>query len=553
MAWATYYLCRPDVGYDEQLNRAREAVGSDYVEHIVGETALDEELSVSGHFFHEWSNVPEPSWLTLAQLLTGQDYYSGQVGRSHRGMYLLRVVSGDQNHHFVISFGAAHAPAKKLFLERRFGKIVVSNAKLPDEVRGIDTHLYRGRGITMLQRSAQRGPFSDYYVAPRLSTVRTISAKIDSPTPVVARGGVGLYYVYPDAPDELGATFRQLLAWWNNGVEGDPELASLERFEVERDARIRSALEQALSGAILSADPNLSISLDDTALWDATSYHYLEKPGLSARNGAHLKDMGAFDVPSLCMAAQACQAAGFHSGLVRFVAKIGGTAEPYVNSLRDMLSFETVLNGQTYVFEEGEWFHVSVSWVQNISAKFHNFLASSAANLAGIDLPSYAIPKAGLNGLKGEDAYVPGLPDNWQGRSIGKFHKRFPPPAMNLKLEFCDVLIGQNALVFIKRGSAFDSVAEVCRQAAQTAKALVEHDGFATWVQADCLGPNGWAIDLDNRRTITFIVALIDKNASELAGRLTTRCKDCILEFHDTVATGFHFRTAFLAIDDQAT
>lgn len=431
-----------------------------------------------------------PHWLLFASEASGQDLTETAFGQSFSAIILVEL----EKQCYVLTFGMGHILAKKLPIERRFGKIVVSNGKLPNEVRSISGRTHGTYGKARKETRGQGGPIRILEL-PRLANMASgIGAKMEiNGVEVIAEGSSQIRAMAPTNILNLYEILTSLDHWWNDGIEEDQELASLDKVEQIYDQTEIDKLNSFRREYIRRKDmTGFSLCLDHEEMWEATSIRYvvnrtsidLKIPDLHSI--FHVLSHCPLDVDPLD---------------VRCYAVIPSRNTEYPSKLADNLAFEfkPPASADTYAFEDGAWFRCKNGWIQEVETDLATLLNQSEIQLQGFTPHPYLKHET-------EDKYIE---NHMLDKNLSLRSKQYHRVPTGHNLEFCDILVDGNLLLFIKRGSGRDACMDVCQQALDSLHTLSDPNGtFLEWVNNDLTG-KGWKIDLSKRTNITFCILIL--------------------------------------------
>ncbi len=243
---ATYYLLRsfeakgssiPVRSMAEIADSISELDDSgDFGKFPIARRTLSDGREIEGVLFHSSHSAGEPSWLAHAEQLTGATLRTGRVGARHRACLVLSVRRGEVEHVFLVIYGNCGSLVDTLPLEPSFGMKIVANAKKAAGFRKIQQNSYRGRRpMSVTERSATKAGLNEFDIPRRLSSVKRVSAELETERPIIAEGGRGFKFFAPTDVTDLFGILDQVLAWWGSGQYLDARDAILDRFEPERD------------------------------------------------------------------------------------------------------------------------------------------------------------------------------------------------------------------------------------------------------------------------------------------------------------------------------
>jgi len=385
-----YFLGQEGVQFEDHLASIRE-LAQEYEESTFDPGRAGE---TRGALFHYWHHASEPAWLDMAGKLTNQKLRKDLVGAAHRALILAEI----DGHSLFLTFGHAHAIARRCKVERRFGRYVVGNAKGENELRGYSSQVYSGRGKHRTERRAHAGPNRELEIPRRLSNLQSIAAKIDDDDPIIVDGGVGVQYHAPVDHQSLVARGSRLLKWWNGGKLTDPWLAGFDRTEQERDKDVLELLDDELDKLVLAeGNVELSLSLDNDLLWQAEELYCQVDRKTDYR-------LNALDVESFRSALKYVAGKGLDIRRAKLLAKLPDSTTPYVDNTRDVISCELhdIVKGVVHLFEDGTWYRLATSWHADLKRITKEFRSESLEALGGLVLPAYTVDAKG----EGEDGYI---------------------------------------------------------------------------------------------------------------------------------------------------
>jgi len=530
--WCSYFRLRDGQAFaqvDQDLHL--EATASGYVAFPAATIQVSAQAQAQVRAYYLLSYPNEPEWLGFLGGITGQGHATGTKGRGHSAAILV----GYNGHLYVLAFGTAHTIAKKLSIERRFGKTVVGNGKLPDEVRAVKAKVHGVAGKVRSERRGRGGPTRELEIPRQANMTSGIAAKVQlGSIEHVASGDQPVRTVAPVDNLDLFQKLDELEAWWNGGVELDPVLAALDRVLDVRDTATVSKLDAVRLAAIRAKDATkFTLCLDDEELWDAAQVEYIVNRQRLAMQ---------FLDESTIFNALANVPNGVHPFDVRYEAVVPTRTTPVSGRLAENLAFETLLQGQadTFLYEDGGWFQANAQWKGQVTQDVQTLMNQSPLLLGGCALP------AALNGRETEDAYIARVmatpPFTVSGHQM---HRLFPPG--QTQLELCDICVNGRLLLFVKRGSGRSACGDVTQQALDSANALVDSDtAFLTWANRE-LGTRGWNLDMANRSQLVFCIVLITGSPGRLPTTYTVRAMDA-LSFHLREIEKLGFRAAIAVV-----
>lgn len=525
-----YFLGRHEVPFEDHVEDVRElAEGYSDLELI------DLDGNITGHLFHAVQNVGEPSWLKLAESLTGANLQTNRTGAAHRGLFVI----GIHGHTFFMSFGHAHAVARKCRVERRFGRTIVANAKGENQLRGFTSQIYAGRGKSRTERRGHSGHNRELEIPRRLSNLQTIAARIDEDEPIIVDGGVGIQYHAPLDIESLRERTQRLLEWWSDGGVKDPWLASFDRFEVERHPETVAQLDDSLDEIILNGDPGLlSCSFDNDLIWQAEQLYC----GVNRKLDCEIPE---WDAEGFVMALRFAAKNGQDIRKAPLYAKLPGIPNQRIDFVRDVLCCElNVVPGRVHIFEDGAWYSVSESWRNSLRKATDEFACECDKLLSGYSLPRYEVAVKGV----GEDGYIEAASTAAGYKSVSAHHKKFPDPPLP-RLEVCDLCFDGFLLVQVKRGCGYESVNDACSQVMQAATFLSEDPDFLAWAQEQVFDQHGIAEHFSNRRNYMLAVAFVCAAHDQVCKSLTVRAMDSLIAFKEHLEAR-NFVPVILGIED---
>jgi len=525
--WCTYFRCKSNKTFDQHSLKLGSLVQG-YSRFPIAPRVI-QGRNLRGVAFHKSSRPGEPDWLTFLGQLTGVAHYQNALGIYHSAITLLEL----DNLVFVVAYGSAHSIARKMDVERRFGKIVVSNGKLTDEVRGIKANVAGPYGKLRLERRGRGGPTRVLEVPRNVSALGGVAAKVDLVQEHVADGGVGFRSIAAASEEQLIEVLDQLEVWWNGGIQLDAVLAGYDRIEEVKDSDLLEDLNGELLSSISNLDtPLFSLSLDADELWDATVHQY--------RVNRQSLAIPVLDVGLLVAALQNAQLAGIDPFTVRLLSTVPPQNEVRETHLLDNLAFElaTPVAGQNYVFESGTWYGASASWSAKLQYDMHALQSVKAPTLAALGLTGFTAGQT-------EDDYI----DNvclTLGDRASKGHRVFPPAQPSL--EVADIIVDGKWLLYIKKDTNTKACAEAANQGVQAANALIDEPSYLTWARNTFFAPKGWTIDLQTRDQLTLVIVLLTSAPNRVPIQLTVRAQDALSGFRHEVETRLVFRAAVIAV-----
>lgn len=532
MDWCSYFRLRDGGAFaqvQQELHTEATAIG--YTGFPVANVQINPTTTVQAVGYYLLTFPQEPGWLPFLGSVTGQNHSTGVAGRGHSGVILVEHAQ----HLYVLAFGTAHTIARKLNIERRFGKTVVGNGKQTDEVRAIKAKVHGVAGKTRLERRGKGGPLGELEMPRRANMASGVAAKLQLGTiDHVANGDHSIRTVAPTRIADMVAYLTQLETWWNGGAETDAALAALDRVIDVRNQSLVTQLDQLRLADIQANNAvPFSLCLDDDELWDSTQVEYLVNRQRLA--------MGVLDEASVFSVLHNLPAA-VDPFKVRFEAIVPTRQTPMSGHLAENLAYETMIAGQpdTFIYEDGGWFQARAQWRQQVTQDVQVLLNQTAALLPGIAL------LAAASSNETEGAYITrqmaSAPLN--ARCL-PMHLKFPPTMR--QIELCDICIDGNILLFLKRGSDRSACGDVTQQALDCANALVDSNpAFLNWANGE-LAPRNWNLDLTNRSQMVFCIVLITANQGRLPTSYTVRSMDA-LSMHLREIEKLGFRAALQVV-----
>jgi uncharacterized protein (TIGR04141 family) len=541
MDWCSYFRVRNSVNFaamEAQIDAEIARVSVNIQNPLVKQsTNRQSQVTVPGYagpqtllstYWHTRRPMSAPNWLNFATQISGVPLTTQNLGQSFSGILLLDLLG----RRYILTFGAAHTIAKKVDVERRFGKIVVSNGKLPDEVRAISARTHGNQGKSRRETRGRGGPTRVLEVPKNANMASGIAAKMSiNGVEIIADGATQIRAMAPTGIQNLADILGQLENWWNAGIETDAELASLDKVDEISDPVQIALLDTERRNSILNPAPNrFSLCLDHDEMWDATSLRY--------RVGGTSIPMQVPDFTSM-WGVLTYLPAGTDPLQISFYADVPSRNSEYSCKLTDNLAFEFTdpATQDVFTFEDAGWYRCKNTWVQQVATDITSLVAQSTAQLGAITLSPY-------NRGDTEDDYIT---SHFLSPALAARSKQYHLWNTGYNLEFCDICMDSNVLFFIKRGSGRNSCIDVCSQALDSANALVDRDqGFLNNINAD-LATKGWAFDTNNRPNYTFCVVLLTGNPGRTVQNFSIRARAALSD-HLREIDKLGFKSALLVL-----
>ncbi len=531
MDWCSYFRLKDAVTFQAAFpvlkKEAKEAGYTSFANQNVN--VANAVLQVAA--FYKLSRPTDPQWLTFLGTAAGKTLRTAQLSRGHSGIILVEF----NGHRYVLAYGSAHTQAKKLDIERRFGKIVVGNGKQQDEVRAIKAKVHGRAAKTRDERRGRGGPLGELEMPRRANMAAAVAAKmVLDGVEHVANGKESVRTVAPTTYADLITKLTQLEKWWNGGQETDQQLASFDRIvDISKNQALITQLDaQRLADLTAAQNQKFSLCLDDDELWDSTQFEYIV-------NRQRLV-IGLPDEASILLALQNLPQ-GVDPMKVTYEAVVPTRNTPVSGRLAENLAYETTLpnSANSFIFESGAWYEAKASWLQQVNNDVQRLVTQSQPLLNGIVLPVAA------NAKESEDAYIPRLmttaPLNVRCHQM---HRVARPGGMP-DVEPYDVCVDGTVLMFMKHGCDRAACGDVAQQVMDTVHALTNIDGaYLNWVNGNIAG-RGWNFDMTNRSALTLCIVLITGNAGKTPLQFVIRAQDALsMHLREVEAHGFRAAVA---------
>lgn len=510
MDWCSYFRLRDGVTLGK-LDTLVSEEAKGYSRHHPAVNAAPAQNDLMSIVYHKIGHPDEPHYLAFASQLAGTTLGTGATGISHSVIALI-----DYNgHRYLLTFGSGHSIANRLPIERRFGKIVVSNGKVQDEVRSVTAKVHGSRSKTRIERRGKGGPTRELEVPRTAHMASGIAAKFMLGREHIASGDRAIRTVAAISKSELTSFLDQLESLWNGGVETDPVLSGYDRVVDVHDENVIDQLNALRRAAIVKNDSSqFSLCLEDDELWEATGFDYFAR-----RTRIPIP---VFDIPYVfgALHSAATNPPALDPLDLKYEAVIPGRRSSKTGFLADLLGFECSLPGHSepYFFECGGWYQARAGWRVQVQQDVALLETQTATFLAGHGLPTHNVKET-------EDSYISrALGGTWPS-VCHQFHLQFGPAQPYL--EACDIMHDGKHLFFIKQGSGRDSCGDVVQQATDAANALVGDPAFLAWVNSQVAG-NSWVLDMDQRKDLVFAVVLLVNGRTKPLTSLSIRAQDAL-------------------------
>jgi uncharacterized protein (TIGR04141 family) len=364
MELATYYLFESNLALDDLIQAVSEiktegkvkydfACDIGFVDEDTGEVIL------MGACFARQDVRKPPSWYSLFRSLTDEELNDRYSGSSHSGIIVVEA----HGRRWGLSFGHSYRDVEELGVEMRFGRIGISNAIDDEEaLRGFVAQTFGSNAKVRIETTNRDGPLDRLAFLEQSNRLRKLRARVEfGGDELTVEGGIGFKFVRPDGADQLFAILKQLLKWWNGGVELRPEIADKDPVWEIVDAKRKDAYEAEFENALLNGpDSGFFVSFDLSELWTAQSY------GLKiGRDRVSELAMPDTDVCIAQVRAFLGQETNEHKLRLKFDLPTGAQSR----RVRDVISFERPQQpGEPFVVvrDEGRWWEYRSVWVKGI-------------------------------------------------------------------------------------------------------------------------------------------------------------------------------------------
>jgi uncharacterized protein (TIGR04141 family) len=539
MELATYYLFNTEIELEAVIRRVSEieidgTVKYDYLGEIGFVDALTGESVLKGACFARQDIRKPPTWYGLFRSLTGEELNDRYSGSNHSGIIVVEA----HGRIWGLSFGHSYRDVEELGVEMRFGRIGISNAIDDEEaLRGFVAQTFGSHAKVRIETTNRDGPMDRLAFLEQSNRLRKLRARVEfDGDGLTVEGGIGFKFVRPKDADQILAILRQLLQWWNDGVELRPEIADKDPVWEIVDAKRCNAYEAEYEDALQNGpDTGLFVSFDLAELWTAQSY------GLKiGRDRVAELAMPDVDVCVAQVRAFLAQETNDHKIRLEFDLPTGSQTRP----VRDVISYERPQKiGEPFVVvrDEGRWWEYRSVWVKSINDSFTRCFVRCDAKRKQLEgqLDKFVRSSFGKNDPEGE----------WSESQAAKLHGRLlhkvsiiKPTNSKSGFELADIYLPGDIFLAVKRGDDLPQIDEVAGQAEAATRMLVRDPQYASKA-SELLQAMGIAQDFSNRQGVTIGCVTICHKP-----KLLIRAKERIVYFFNKV-NEFGFEPLWVFVD----
>jgi len=468
------YLLKPNVIALEDAIRTGEGVAPAERIPLRGDLPFEAILLVRR------PHLKRPDWLSFLEAGTAGPFDGGFRTATAGAALLLRT----EGRVFTLTFGFGRGIIKSDCFVRDFGVKVVLNAVDPSRIKSVELRAVDTMTLQTRQQASKETGLESYRVDTRQDLFRGLAGKARSEDFAVRMEGSDALSITSRIEfDDLAEKCAGLLSVYEEDGYRDA-FPFFDRLRTVRDPDEIQALEDRLNAELevgrLERMHLAPPEVVDTANVSGFAYSHAGPDHRELDVRAMLDELSARRRSGSVDASYLRQ----HDVFVTY-REVGQRHEAW--TAFDCLNFETEIDGNLYVLNNGDWHKVDGDYVQEVASRLQDIPACT-------DLPRAAFDQD-------EDAYNDALCAQVNGALLHK--KTVKADGARTPVEVCDVLTPDRRLVHVKPLSDSSRLSHLFAQGMVSAELLLNSKSFRRETRAkldDCCPELASLIDLDVMR-----------------------------------------------------
>lgn len=521
---ATYFILETGITFEEAK---KQLLATDLSRDWPIPEETIRKTRVRGHAFLDVKPLDVPQWFTTFRTLTKKQLRL-QADRSvASGVFLIECFEKL----WLVCFGAGHKYANGLHYERRFGRILLSNAVMEEgAILGFAARTFGRNPRSRQESTAAPGPLERLEFFREANRLTSIKARIKlGNEEFTLVGGDSFRFFQADDLAGFVKVFKQLLKLWDGGRDNNKSIALKDPFMRVTDPALIAELDVDFENALRVAHTScFSLGALSEEGWNAHTF------SLTLGRQKELTAVTGLDVDFVLHAVRQ----HLDNESDRAKLKLAWTYEDDTKDaspIRGLLSYEQPQKknaAEIFVRDDSRWWSYKREWVAQVEAQFAEAIKSMEQESDNIGKLLPALVRGDVPRVQGkkqcENHWIEKCADEIDGAI--KLHLGLIKPGPSKSgFELADLYLPEARYLHAKIGCTLTQVDAVCNQAEEAALMMSTPDFKQAVVEKLSklgLRPKFMA---NSRETVFGIVLIANKQ------ELSSRAKERVVRFFDTI------------------